>query len=150
MTGATKKAKVQALRSFLEDLRHVLPKVFQLPLGAKYKCSDIIVDECRIMSSKQAPLWLVFEPAKEQETMPSELAANMPLLAKEHQQQERAERGGKGRRPKPSSSPTSSKSSPETGADAPSSAQKNRKIKVLFKVGDDLRQDQVRRRGEKR
>ena len=44
MAAATKKAKVTALRSFLEELRHILPKVFQLPLGAKYKCSDIIVD----------------------------------------------------------------------------------------------------------
>ena len=42
----------------LEDV-----SVFQLPLDPLMVCSRLLLDKCRVMGSKQAPLWLVFESA---------------------------------------------------------------------------------------
>jgi len=38
----------------------VFPKSFQLPLDPYKTCKGIIVDKCRVMSSKKLPLWLTF------------------------------------------------------------------------------------------
>lgn len=40
-----------------------LPKYFKLPLSPRMECNGIIVDKCKVMSSKKLPLWLVFQNA---------------------------------------------------------------------------------------
>jgi phosphatidylinositol 3-kinase len=66
----------------------VFPDRFQLPLGPQYVASGLVVDKCRVMSSKKLPLWLAF-------TRPTDSEAKDPVF------------------------------------------------RVLFKAGDDLRQDQL-------
>ena len=41
----------------LEFNEHILLYPFSLPLNPKILCSSIIVNECKVMSSKKRPLW---------------------------------------------------------------------------------------------
>ena len=45
----------------LEFNEHILLYPFSLPLNPKILCSSIIVNECKVMSSKKRPLWLIFK-----------------------------------------------------------------------------------------
>jgi Phosphoinositide 3-kinase family, accessory domain (PIK domain)/Phosphatidylinositol 3- and 4-kinase/Phosphoinositide 3-kinase C2 len=78
--------------------RIVFPERFQLPLSPHMVSKGLIVDKCRVMSSKKLPLWLVFEAATEGAT--------------------------------PFGAPVPKALAPKT-------------VSVLFKAGDDLRQDQL-------
>lgn len=67
----SKRDQVRVARECLADIQ--FPDRFQLPLspattkhedtGAPREWQGVIVDECRVMSSKKLPLWLVFQPA---------------------------------------------------------------------------------------
>ena len=39
--------------------RHFLPDSFGLALSPRLLCNAVRVDDCKIMNSKQAPLWVV-------------------------------------------------------------------------------------------
>lgn len=91
--AGSKDERLTMLRGELPKI--VFPERFQLPLSPKMVAKALIVDKCRVMSSKKLPLWLVFEGAPED-----------PILSKIG--------------PSPKST-----------------------VSVLFKAGDDLRQDQL-------
>jgi len=46
-----------------QQQQHRRKNSFQLPLNPKVEARRLLVDECRFMSSKKVPLWLVFENA---------------------------------------------------------------------------------------
>eukprot|EP01083_Nonionella_stella_P153989 495527_1 len=60
----TDKAKLkEMMRTDLHRLVRILPSSssgFILPISSKYRCSALEVDECKLMSSAQMPLWLTF------------------------------------------------------------------------------------------
>lgn len=60
----TQAARKQRLHAHLRDA--VLPDTFQLPLHPRTYWSSIIVEDCRVMSSKKRPLLLHLENAKTQ------------------------------------------------------------------------------------
>ena len=39
------------------------PPRFQLPLFTNVECKGLIIEKCKVMTSKKLPLWLVFENA---------------------------------------------------------------------------------------
>jgi phosphatidylinositol-4,5-bisphosphate 3-kinase len=86
----------------------VFPEAFQLPLSPHMVASELVVDKCKVMSSKKLPLWLVFKGASDSAR--------------------RAYMGEEG-----------------TGEEAPLALPPapDQTISVLFKAGDDLRQDQL-------
>ncbi|KAL9652739.1 hypothetical protein ABK040_010773 [Willaertia magna] len=47
----------------LRELKH--PPKFKLPLSPRMEVKGLIVEKCRVMSSKKKPLWLVFQNADE-------------------------------------------------------------------------------------
>lgn len=55
------------LRVLHEELRHNFkhPPKFKLPLSPRMEVKGIIVEKCKVMSSKKLPLWLAFENADE-------------------------------------------------------------------------------------
>lgn len=60
-TYADKKERLEALHSKLENLE--LPSRFQLPQFTNLEFKGLIVEKCRVMTSKKLPLWLKFENA---------------------------------------------------------------------------------------
>jgi len=54
------KVWVQKKMAALED---ELPAEFTLPLSSKMKCNGIVAAKCRVMDSKQAPIWVTFRNA---------------------------------------------------------------------------------------
>ena len=60
-----KHVRKQKLLKVLENVNTQLNdvEVYQLPLDPLMCCKRIVIEECRVMGSKQAPLWLVFESA---------------------------------------------------------------------------------------
>jgi len=51
------------VRACLAELKH--PPKFKLPLSPRMEVKAILVERCRVMSSKKKPLWLVFQNADE-------------------------------------------------------------------------------------
>eukprot|EP00750_Incisomonas_marina_P031094 INCI7705.8.p1 GENE.INCI7705.8~~INCI7705.8.p1 ORF type:complete len:785 (-),score=146.41 INCI7705.8:448-2802(-) len=45
-------------RTRLEELSYLLPESFGLALSPRFLCKGVRLDKCKIMNSKQAPLWL--------------------------------------------------------------------------------------------
>jgi Phosphoinositide 3-kinase family, accessory domain (PIK domain)/Phosphatidylinositol 3- and 4-kinase len=51
-----------------EELRRIVfPPRFRLPIRPSFVAKGLVVDKCRVMSSKKLPLWLVFAAADERE-----------------------------------------------------------------------------------
>ena len=48
----------EMMREDLEKLNEILPESFILPIQPKWRCTKIMIDECKLMSSAQLPLWL--------------------------------------------------------------------------------------------
>eukprot|EP00475_Leptophrys_vorax_P037150 TRINITY_DN636_c0_g1_i1.p1 TRINITY_DN636_c0_g1~~TRINITY_DN636_c0_g1_i1.p1 ORF type:complete len:1055 (+),score=263.00 TRINITY_DN636_c0_g1_i1:97-3261(+) len=57
---------MSALKEELQLLNRTFPDKYQIPLNPRWQASSIIVEECKYMSSKKLPLWLVFENADEE------------------------------------------------------------------------------------
>jgi len=58
---AVKKAPSQKNEILREGLKKIVfPKSFQLPLDPYKTCRGVLVEKCRVMSSKKLPLWLTF------------------------------------------------------------------------------------------
>eukprot|EP00485_Elphidium_margaritaceum_P017531 CAMPEP_0202732442 /NCGR_PEP_ID=MMETSP1385-20130828/187659_1 /ASSEMBLY_ACC=CAM_ASM_000861 /TAXON_ID=933848 /ORGANISM="Elphidium margaritaceum" /LENGTH=1525 /DNA_ID=CAMNT_0049398755 /DNA_START=6 /DNA_END=4583 /DNA_ORIENTATION=+ len=58
-----KQVLLQMMRTDLQKLNAVLPSSFILPIKPKWQCTHLIVDECKLMSSAQLPMWLVVRNA---------------------------------------------------------------------------------------
>lgn len=58
-----KSSRVPTARKRLGELNAKLPSRFELCLTNKFEVKSIIVDKCKVMSSKKLPLWVVFENA---------------------------------------------------------------------------------------
>lgn len=55
----TAPAKIkEMLREDLRKLNQHLPNTFCLPINPRWRCTEVVVDECKTMSSAQMPLWL--------------------------------------------------------------------------------------------
>ena len=48
----------EMLKIDLAKLNKILPESFILPIEPKWRCKEIVVDECKLMSSAQMPMWL--------------------------------------------------------------------------------------------
>lgn len=59
---STQTARKQRLQSLLREA--VLPEIFQLPLHPRTYWKSVVVEDCRVMSSKKRPLLLHLENAK--------------------------------------------------------------------------------------
>ena len=59
--AAPKAERTSLLRAELAKLS--LPPKYQLPISPKYECGALIIDKCKCMDSKKAPLWLVWSNA---------------------------------------------------------------------------------------
>jgi phosphatidylinositol kinase/protein kinase (PI-3 family) len=69
-----KEERLEAVRFQLRYLRDTkifylffrqidFPSRFQLPLFTNVECKGLIIEKCKVMTSKKLPLWLVFENA---------------------------------------------------------------------------------------
>lgn len=58
-----KSERVRFEQEELAKLNPLLPSKFQLCISPRIECRAIVVDKCKVMSSKKLPLWLVFENA---------------------------------------------------------------------------------------
>jgi phosphatidylinositol-4,5-bisphosphate 3-kinase len=56
---------MNALKEELNGLNRTFPDNYQIPLNPRWQARSLIVDECKYMSSKKVPLWLVFENSDE-------------------------------------------------------------------------------------
>ena len=154
---ATKDGRTAVLRECLAQVMLVLPSSFQLPLYPELRFRSIVLDKCRVMDSKKKPLWLCFELAPEDTDDADggggggggvgggggggggEVAgSSRDLTNKQH-----VPRGGRGRgrgRGRGGHGGGRSGGAPRAMV---ARAKKSRYMQVLFKAGDDLRQDQL-------
>lgn len=75
-----KSERTDALRQLLHDVE--LPKQFQLCLSAKYYCCGIDISGCKVMDSKQAPLWINFISADRNEVPEDKDKQIVPIIFK--------------------------------------------------------------------
>lgn len=56
--------KILLKKLYLFFIRQIdFPARFQLPLFTNVECKGLIIEKCKVMTSKKLPLWLVFENA---------------------------------------------------------------------------------------
>ena len=127
MRGASDADRDAVLRRELEGV--VLPRAFQLPLSPFMVCRGLNLEKCKVMGSAQKPLWLTFHNAVRDgraEILSVDVATYFKRTTHAVQrctnEQQRCSRGR-------------ARVGPQV-RDAPPHV-------VIFKCGDDLRQDQL-------
>lgn len=58
-----KEKRLPYLREELAKLNPTLPSRFQCALSPRIQCTTLVVEKCKVMSSKKLPLWLAFHNA---------------------------------------------------------------------------------------
>ena len=109
----------QAQEIMREELRNVIwPDQFQLPIDPHLNVCGVIVDRCKVMDSKKRPLWLVLKRVGASPGHPTDEDALVKFA------------------------PRATKSADGILNDADSD-RGIAHVSVMFKMGDDLRQDQL-------
>ena len=116
-------------------LREVVwPESFQLPIDPSLRASSVLVEECDVMDSKKRPLSLVFLRAQ---ASPGH-ATDEDTLVRFTRRRASSTLGAGGVAPACGGGPVGS-----AAALAAMEPPRASKIRVMFKQGDDLRQDQL-------
>ncbi|KAH7815910.1 putative phosphoinositide 3kinase family, accessory domain [Monocercomonoides exilis] len=112
----------EILRKKLRETK--FPVRFTLPISSTFESSGLIVEKCRVMDSKKRPLWLTFKKSVGGE---GERESGCEKEEKEEEAKEEGKEGGK---------------EEEKTVDMKIENENDNQM-FLFKVGDDIRQDQL-------